>query len=512
MNRIRAHYRTGAVLLIVLVAIVILSLSAYTFSMLMLVEEKATRLASRQVQARYLVESGVDYVRLFLSQDLDTRRELGGIWDNPTEFQSVLVSVNPFNTAQLGRFTVISSNMDDMGVARGFRYGLSDESARLNLNVLTFADSWQANGGRQLLMSLPLMTEDVADAILDWLDPDDEPREFGLESDWYASLSPPYAAKNGPLDSLEELLLVRGVTPQLLFGIDINHNGVVDPDEEAASGTSGLEPDMLLGWANYLTLFSKESNLNRERLQRININSEDLDQLYRDLRSAFNEQWSSFIIAYRQNGRYSGTEEPDPTAGLLAADPSQPAQYKFVQVLDLVDAVTTIRDAETGDTFVVESPIRSDNLAMSIPLIMEHLTTQQGESIPGRINIMQAPARVLASIPGMTEDVLDAILRVREFELDDPDGTDRNRQYETWLLVEGLVDLVTMRTMFPFICTGGDVYRAEIVGYFDDGLGASRAEVILDTTAPLPRILFWRDKTYLQNGYSIDMLGIGLQQ
>ena len=42
----------------------------------------------------------------------------------------------------------------------------------------------------------------------------------GAESDYYGSLSPPYAPRNGPPVTIEELLLVRGVTPQLLFGLD----------------------------------------------------------------------------------------------------------------------------------------------------------------------------------------------------------------------------------------------------------------------------------------------------
>ncbi len=38
-------------------------------------------------------------------------------------------------------------------------------------------------------------------------------------------LDPPYAPRNGPMETIEELLLVRGVTPELLFGVDANHNG-----------------------------------------------------------------------------------------------------------------------------------------------------------------------------------------------------------------------------------------------------------------------------------------------
>ena len=87
-------------------------------------------------------------------------------------------------------------------------------------------------------MGLPGMTEDVADAILDWMDEDDEVRDYGAEASYYQGLSPPYRP-NGPLDTVEELLLVRGVTPQLMFGSDTNRNGMVDVHETSASGVPG---------------------------------------------------------------------------------------------------------------------------------------------------------------------------------------------------------------------------------------------------------------------------------
>src|SRR5947207_2464686 len=71
---------------------------------------------------------------------------------------------------------------------------------------------------QRLLMAIPNMTEDIANSILDWIDPDEDTRSNGAENDYYSTLSSPYRCKNGPLDTLEELLLVKGVTPQLLFG------------------------------------------------------------------------------------------------------------------------------------------------------------------------------------------------------------------------------------------------------------------------------------------------------
>ena len=73
------------------------------------------------------------------------------------------------------------------------------------------------------------------------LDADDEPRELGAEIDYYSALAPAYAPKNGPLETVEELLLVRGVTPQLLFGADINRNGQLDPHEQTDDSTSAAD-------------------------------------------------------------------------------------------------------------------------------------------------------------------------------------------------------------------------------------------------------------------------------
>lgn len=63
----------------------------------------------------------------------------------------------------------------------------------------------------------------IADAIIDWEDDDDEHRVNGAETDYYADLPNPYPAKNKRLDSLEELLFVKGVTPELYNGGTDDH-------------------------------------------------------------------------------------------------------------------------------------------------------------------------------------------------------------------------------------------------------------------------------------------------
>ena len=525
-NAALLHRRHGSLLLVVLITVAVLALSVYSFSSLMLVEHEAASVMTRQIQSKYLVDSGLEYTRLYLARPQEEIFELGGRWDNEERFRGIQVasgagegsSTRPEN---VGRFTLVAPALND-GILEGRRFGLVNESSKINLNVLPYFEFYEEGSATSILMSLPDMTEDIAAAILDFIDADDEVREGGAESDFYSGLNPSYSAKNGPLDSLDELLLIRDITPELLFGLDINRNGVLDDEEASLGNISSTEAELELGWANYLTLYSKESNLTEEGLPRININAEDLDQLYDDLKSVFDDDWANFILLMRINGP-SGAADPDADSDTVVMGSTIPfevpegaeGEFRFNSVVDLVDQTVTTENAD-GKMVTVASPVESTTMGLSLPMAMQSLTVYEGPSIAGRINIMQAPRVVLAGIPGMDEELLEEILAVREFELDDPNFTDVNRKYETWLLAERLLGLgpeavFRMQQLSPFISANGAVFRAEIFGYFGDGRGTSRAEAVLDTTTPVPRVLLWRDKSHLQTGYSVEALGSELE-
>jgi hypothetical protein len=356
------------------------------------------------------------------------------------------------------------------------------------------------------------MTEDVADAILDWLDADDEPRELGAEIDYYSGLSPAYAPKNGPLDTVEELLLVRGVTPQLLFGADVNRNGQLDPHEITEDGNGGsTDPAGFRGWSAYLTLYSMEWNVNPDGQPRIYLNQNDLQKLHDELSEVFPADWVSYIIAYRQSGPYTGTiRTPQPISG-KALDLTKKAKTPIAQVLSLVGG--NVRHTFSGDdtSTIVASPFGEGlgEMAVYMPILMDHVTVNPAPTIPGRININQAPITVLYGIPGMTPDVAEQIVSVRDVA---PTSDRPARRHETWLLQEAIVDKATLQIMMPFVTCGGDVYRAQVVGYYQGGQAASRAEVIFDATTPLPRLLFWRDISHLGRGYAVETLGVDFSE
>jgi general secretion pathway protein K len=96
-----------------------------------------------------------------------------------------------------------------------FSYRITDERARINPND---ASPDRLEG---LLRELGVEKENrdvILDSVQDWRDPNEEHRLNGAESDYYLALPVPYKSKNAALDSVEELLQVRGVTPRIFYG------------------------------------------------------------------------------------------------------------------------------------------------------------------------------------------------------------------------------------------------------------------------------------------------------
>jgi len=504
--------RRAAVLLVVLVVSSVLSLAAYTYSRMMIAEYEAAELHGRRVQARALAESGVAMVVEFLREPYDVQLQYGGHYDNP-RFQGQLVYDGGV-AADRGRFTIISSRIDEEGRYAGLRYGIEDESARINLQALLIADAQQENGGRELLMALPGMTESIADAILDWIDPDDEPREFGAEIEYYSGLDPPYQPRNGPPETVEELLLVKDVTPELLFGPDANRNGMIDASESVLMAGMVVDEtgaDMTRGWSAYFTLHSAEKNLNPDGEPKIDLNQSDLEQLHAQLSEVFEPAWADFIVAYRQNGPSMGNsnnqQEAQKATGGLSLDFEKGGSVRLTTVLDLIGVRTSASVQGESEPVPLDVLFEDDIVAMAqyLPKLLDYAAVNANEVIPGRLNINQAPKALLLGLPGIDEEIVSQIISTRE--VDPFINSNEARRHETWLLTEGIVDVQQMKQLIPLISAGGNVYRAQIVGYFDEGGPSARIEAIIDSSRAEPRLVFWRDISHLGRGYSLDILG-----
>lgn len=115
----------------------------------------------------------------------------------------------------------IGYSADINGEGKKFYSGIQDERGRININLI----NGQTNKMLIELIALSGYDEDtaktIAYSVLDWRDDDKNLIEshYGAEEDHYSGLEHPYHAKNRPFDSVEEFLLVRGMTPEIFTKI-----------------------------------------------------------------------------------------------------------------------------------------------------------------------------------------------------------------------------------------------------------------------------------------------------
>jgi len=97
----------------------------------------------------------------------------------------------------------------------------------------------------------------VSDSILDWIDPDDSTRPAGAESDYYLGLPHPYNAKNAPIDNLDELQLVKGVTRDMYNGTSSSDANTPFPEHQLGFGHApGQAPIYAFGLKDVFTPYS----------------------------------------------------------------------------------------------------------------------------------------------------------------------------------------------------------------------------------------------------------------
>lgn len=541
--------RKGFVLLAVLVVVVLLTLSAYQFSELMSAEYQAADSYRRSAQAHALAESGIHFAAAALSNADNIANVLGNNpYDNAGAFQGVLVRQSDVPRFQ-GRFSILAPIDPDEQAGGGYRFGVRDEAGKINLNALLKLDS-SGQIAHDILIKLPNMTEEIVNAILDWIDADDNARSGGAESDVYLSQNPPYRCKNGPLDTLDELLWVRGVTPQLLFGNDKNRNGVLDPDEDDGNG---FDP----GWSAYLTVYSRERNVANDDTARININDADLNNLSSQLNTALGPDLANFILAYRlygasqqgqggSGGTTGGSAAAAPTprttaspaalqaaSSRILADLSTSSQQRPRSIASLYDLINATVDVPSGNTATssqvtvlvapggntmafqqtttasqnsttpLPSPLNDPSqLRQLLPVMLDKLTTVRDTELPARINVNTASRAVLLTLPGLTETDVAAILEARA-SLTGTDETDPVYQTPAWLMTEAKLPAATLKTLERYITARTQVYRVQALGHFDSGGPTARVEAVIDTNGGRPRILYWRDLTELGKGFNL---------
>ncbi len=147
------------------------------------------------MKAFHLATSGIAAAQAVLKDDLS---KTGGK-DDLTELWAT-----PFPPYPVGDGTVAIA--------------IQDEGGKINLNALVTKDgnrftepSWQVERLRKLFR-LKELDPNLVDAIVDWLDGDEIPEPHGAETGYYEGLDRPYRCRNGQMETLAELHLIKGIT------------------------------------------------------------------------------------------------------------------------------------------------------------------------------------------------------------------------------------------------------------------------------------------------------------
>lgn len=529
-----AGRRRGFVLLVVTVVVILLSLAAYSYLGEMDTENRAASMFGRDVEARMAAESGVEYVAAQIAlRQTDATLDL---YDDSSMFSRQPMGGGGEARGQV-RFSVLSPGM--VGSVDSLpRAGLTTETAKFNVNRLLELenDTDETTDPYTAVSFIPNMTEDICNAILDWIDSDEEARAGGAESSTYEALAVPYSARNAPMQSIDELLQVQGVTPQLFYGEDANRNGRMDPNEDDGAEsppTDDQDGTLDFGLRDYLTVSSRERNIQTTGEQKINLNNGIVAEMFDFLEESFDTETATFVTGYRLTGDQLADSQAqgkltieqqqlvDWIAKNLAngelgkvtrggMDLSNPPQASFRSIYDLIDAQVAV--TVNGANQTLNSPWTSTDpagLMEQMVVLEEKLTWLNDEFIDGRINVNIAPREVLLAIPDMTEALADAILGARPVAGEDSAQAAQvmsMRRSPVWLLTEGFVDVPTFKRLGPWLTTTGDVYSFQVLGHFDQGGPTTRLEAMVDGTKKPPRITFQRDLTGLGRGFSPDLL------
>jgi general secretion pathway protein K len=216
LNKILTNNR-GIALLITISVTTILVAAALEYNRRARFEVISTAAVRDRLALSYVASSGIHVAMALLIKDKGESKidSLQEDWANPEKIDEILQEI-PFDN---GKLTV----------------KITDELGKIQVNALVkFPDSRQFNESQVMIWDRLLNVignEDdlendssptaIVNSVKDWLDGGDDEATTGLsgaESSYYEEQDPPYTSRNGPISDLSELLLIKGISPQLYYG------------------------------------------------------------------------------------------------------------------------------------------------------------------------------------------------------------------------------------------------------------------------------------------------------
>ncbi len=211
--------RRGSALIVALWVILILTILVGGMAFEMRVEANVAGYYRKRVKAQYLAQAGVEWTKALLNKQV-TEAVVDGELKVDADQDEDLVR-NAYRVQKMGQGFEVKRTLG----AGTFTLNVRPEAAK-GFNINTLAQQAGSDPDARCVLEeildqaeVPLELQDeLIDCLIDWVDPGDEHRINGAETDdaFYADRG--YEVKNGPLDSVEELLLIKGWTEAIVFG------------------------------------------------------------------------------------------------------------------------------------------------------------------------------------------------------------------------------------------------------------------------------------------------------
>ena len=276
------------------------------------------------------------------------------------------------------------------------------------------------------------------------------------------SLRPPYLARNGPFQTVRELLMVRGVTPELLLGNDDNQNGFLDSDDDPADQARPAPSPRRLpnpGWAALLTVTDTDKNVNAAGKDRVN--PQTADEATLTTVPGITQPIARAIISYRGQNQLQTLDD------LLSVTAQNPNQGGAMPARRAIRARAQPGGGQNGSGNS-GPPVISQEL---LEQIADDLTLADGTDLPGLININTASLDVLLCLPGVQQPLAQAIINYRN-------STGYFDNVAGLLKVDGMTRAI-FKQVVPLVTARSETYRIVCEGKINSSGARQRIEAIV---------------------------------
>jgi general secretion pathway protein K len=325
--KIFRHSRRGFAVIVVMVAVTVLSILAGALAVFMKVESQLAQNGNDDEKLLWIGRAGVERACWILAQEPGSPTCLKQIWAGGPGY-------GPETNSPLAGISLENFPVGDGTVS----LHIIEQESKININR---ADTALLN---QILTTMGADAGSislVSDSIQDWIDADDATRPAGAESDYYQGLTPPYNAKNAPIDDIEELQLIKGVTPEMFKGTPPDPDAPFQHHKLGFGNAPGQAPDYIFGLRDVLTPYSSG---------KININIADSNVLA--CIPGMDGEAIQNIMTYRSSaGGYDNSDGVFQNLGPLNAMISNPlGQQQIGRYLDVHGAVYEVHATAQAGT------------------------------------------------------------------------------------------------------------------------------------------------------------------